>query len=574
MRIFNFDSFMSFEALLRENNVPGLTELDVILPDLSLSGYAISLEGAIIVFFLLLGVYAMLDYNVQLLPQEKFRLAISMSHWIHSPLVLLRNRLEEIMESSVSEETCRVLKSALGLSEHIIVCNRNMMQLDRVDWKAVAEARTAEVEIHSYVQMVVDRCRLYADSRHVQLEISHCEGCVGCKVNEVVMTAAIQYLLNKIVDITSPGGCIYIAVSHDASFWKLQAINCKKTKRTIFIPMLPILSYSSLRTVRKIIRLHGGRTTAYKYGKSAVCQIVVPVNCRCQDKAESGLDIFLRKWTSLRIGEVTDSNRKESTIATGNLPRILLVMADNMLGNYLQTALSSEFNISLKATLDISELAFVEEKPDAILIDENVDGICGDEICSRIKAEKMTAAIPIILLVEYGDSRSYLSHAGSGADRLELRTVGIYRLRADIHMLINSCILLHKQTTQILANTVHILPKTMEKNDDNLLFIGKVRKLLEENLSTERYTINRLSTDMGMSRTRFYNKMKELTGKPPVEYMLTFKMESAKVLLISGQYNITEIAEMLGYCDAKYFRKKFKIVYHTCPTEYLKNNAG
>ena len=79
-----------------------------------------------------------------------------------------------------------------------------------------------------------------------------------------------------------------------------------------------------------------------------------------------------------------------------------------------------------------------------------------------------------------------------------------------------------------------------------------------------------LCAGMGMSRTSFYNKMKELTGKYPMEYMLTFKMERAKVLLASGQYNVTETAEMLGYCDSKYFSKKFKDFYHVSPTKFMK----
>lgn len=42
------------------------------------------------------------------------------------------------------------------------------------------------------------------------------------------------------------------------------------------------------------------------------------------------------------------------------------------------------------------------------------------------------------------------------------------------------------------------------------------------------------------------------------------------MLLKSGRHSIAEIADMLGYCDAKYFGRKFKDYYHICPTGYLK----
>lgn len=122
----------------------------------------------------------------------------------------------------------------------------------------------------------------------------------------------------------------------------------------------------------------------------------------------------------------------------------------------------------------------------------------------------------------------------------------------------------------MFVDTVSVVPETVDKEDDSLVFINKVRELLEKNLTVEGYTIDMLCAGIGMSRTNFYYKMKELTGKSPVEYMFAFKMEKAKILLASQRYNVTEIAGMLGYCDAKYFGKKFKSFYHVCPTRYMK----
>ncbi len=122
----------------------------------------------------------------------------------------------------------------------------------------------------------------------------------------------------------------------------------------------------------------------------------------------------------------------------------------------------------------------------------------------------------------------------------------------------------------MLADTIHMLPQAVGKEDDNFLFISKVRKLIEENMAMQGYTIDSLCAGIGMSRTRFYNKMKELTGKYPREYVSTFKMERAKELLASGCYSVTEVADMLGYCDAKYFGKKFKGFYNVCPTKFIK----
>ena len=256
--------------------------------------------------------------------------------------------------------------------------------------------------------------------------------------------------------------------------------------------------------------------------------------------------------------------------SAANHPNILLIMQDTLFRSHLQTALCGEFNTTFRETLDMPELMYGKEKPDAIIIDETVNGICGDALCSCIRDEETTADIPLVLLVNNDDNWSYHSHAGSGADRLELRTVSVCRLKTDLHMLIDRRLFQRKRVNLKLAEKTHVLSKAVEKDDSGLFFISKVRDLLENNLATEGYTIDTLCADMGMSRTNFYNRMKQLTGKSPMEYMLYFKMEKAKHLLASGQYSITEISEILGYCDAKYFGKRFKTFYHTCPTGYLK----
>ena len=129
--------------------------------------------------------------------------------------------------------------------------------------------------------------------------------------------------------------------------------------------------------------------------------------------------------------------------------------------------------------------------------------------------------------------------------------------------------------SRFIADTVApTLPEKIRKDDACLKFINKVRQLLEQNLAEESYTVDALSEDMGMSRTAFYKKMKKMTGQAPAAYMLTFKMERAKRLLASQDYSIGEIATMLGFCDSRYFAKRFKEACGICPSKYIETIIG
>ena len=163
----------------------------------------------------------------------------------------------------------------------------------------------------------------------------------------------------------------------------------------------------------------------------------------------------------------------------------------------------------------------------------------------------MIGYIPVVLLIRAFDNESYLSHLGSGADRLELRTESICRLRANIRMLVENRMVLRERVKLFLSDAVFPMVPTkeeMETENTDQIFMDKVNKILEKNLSTDKYTIDKLSSDIGMDR--------------------------ALKLLASQQYTVSEIAGMLGYCDAKYFGKKFKDFYHVCPTDYIKSIIG
>ena len=93
MKTFHSDLFMNLFAFFSADNASDFNNsaqsISVVLSHLSLSGYAIPLEGAAVGILLFLSTYIMLEHNLQLLSQEKFRLVVGMVRWVHTPLVLL-----------------------------------------------------------------------------------------------------------------------------------------------------------------------------------------------------------------------------------------------------------------------------------------------------------------------------------------------------------------------------------------------------------------------------------------------------------------------------------------------------
>lgn len=579
--LLNFRALLSIDS--GANLVNSKQAIGVILPDLSLLGYAVPVESFGIGLFIVLFAYLAVEYNVQLLSHEKLKIAMNMLHTTYTPLILLRNQLEELKTGNLPESLSQQVEEALGYTEYIIYCNQNIVTLNKVNKKILPKTSTANLELSSYITSIVNQCRPYADSRRIQLTVSECSDCVSCRINENIMTAALQHLISKLILGSDLGCCISINITHTTDSWQLQITNCEIADKRVgkmfpFIPVIfPIYGYSDLWTVRKIIRLHGGKINGYRHGKSFAFQIVIPTDCHCRNQECSAIKHSSTN-TKNKAKKSSESDKDDTPNAkTKDTSHILLVMADGAFRNYLRKALSRYFQISVLKDPDLLKDTVVRQNPDAIIIDDNVNGTNGDALSFRIKTDKMIGYIPVVLLIRAFDNESYLSHLGSGADRLELRTESICRLRANIRMLVENRMVLRERVKLFLSDAVFPMVPTKEKmetENTDQIFMDKVNKILEKNLSTDKYTIDKLSIDIGMSRTAFYSRIREITGNPPENYIYSFKMGRALKLLASQQYTVSEIAGMLGYCDAKYFGKKFKDFYHVCPTDYIKSIIG
>ena len=579
--LLNFRALLSIDS--GANLVNSKQAIGVILPDLSLLGYAVPVESFGIGLFIVLFAYLAVEYNVQLLSHEKLKIAMNMLHTTYTPLILLRNQLEELKTGNLPESLSQQVEEALGYTEYIIYCNQNIVTLNKVNKKILPKTSTANLELSSYITSIVNQCRPYADSRRIQLTVSECSDCVSCRINENIMTAALQHLISKLILGSDLGCCISINITHTTDSWQLQITNCEIADKRVgkmfpFIPVIfPIYGYSDLWTVRKIIRLHGGKINGYRHGKSFAFQIVIPTDCHCRNQECSAIKHSSTN-TKNKAKKSSESDKDDTPNAkTKDTSHILLVMADGAFRNYLKKALSRYFQISALEDPDLLKDTVVRQNPDAIIIDDNVNGTNGDTLSFRIKTDKMIGYIPVVLLIRAFDNESYLSHLGSGADRLELRTESICRLRANIRMLVENRMVLRERVKLFLSDAVFPMVPTKEEMETEItdqIFMDKVNKILEKNISTDKYTIDKLSIDIGMSRTAFYSRIREITGNPPENYIYSFKMDRALKLLASQQYTVSEIAGMLGYCDAKYFGKKFKDFYHVCPTDYIKSIIG
>ena len=89
-------------------------------------------------------------------------------------------------------------------------------------------------------------------------------------------------------------------------------------------------------------------------------------------------------------------------------------------------------------------------------------------------------------------------------------------------------------------------------------------------IEKEDLTIDAIASHLKMSRTKFYNKWKSVTGEAPTVFIEAVRMEKAHELLESGKYPVGTIPEMIGLKDVKNFRNRYKEYFGITPKESIK----
>ena len=107
-------------------------------------------------------------------------------------------------------------------------------------------------------------------------------------------------------------------------------------------------------------------------------------------------------------------------------------------------------------------------------------------------------------------------------------------------------------------------------------FVQNVLKIIEKNVSNPDFSVEDLSRGLFMSRSAVYRKLFILTGKTPVEYIRTIRLERAARLLQKTDKTVAEIAYETGFNNPKYFSRHFKAQFGVLPSTYhnTANDAG
>lgn len=312
-----------------------------------------------------------------------------------------------------------------------------------------------------------------------------------------------------------------------------------------------------LSITKEFVKLHGGSISVESAPDMGSCfTVLLPVQTlSAQTAVRSPLQ------TTIRNAEPAAIN---APAYTGKKPVILLVEDNEDFRFYLKDNLGMYYHI-IDAPNGLAGWHILQSTLPALVVsDVNMPEMDGLEFCRRIRQQSRTAHLPVILLTARATEEDQLEALDNGATDYITKPFNYEMLLSRIRNIISQQASLRDTFKQYIE--AH--PEEIQISPQDEQFIQQALRIVEKNIANPDFSVEELSRELFMSRVSAYKKILSLTGKTPILFIRSIRLQRAAQLLEKSRLTVAEVAYEVGFNNPKYFARYFKLEYGVLPSAY------
>ncbi|MFV0541090.1 MAG: two-component regulator propeller domain-containing protein [Aestuariibaculum sp.] len=332
-----------------------------------------------------------------------------------------------------------------------------------------------------------------------------------------------------------------------------------------------------LALVKSLILLHKGIITVYSEPKKGTEFVVCfPTETSTYEakhflnkKAKNNTPAY-KNIVPVAPLEITAPLPKENNYTKDK--RNIIVAEDNIdLREMIVDYLSSNFNI-LEAENGLEVLRILEKKRiDLIISDIMMPKMDGIALCREVKENIDFSHIPFVLLTAKVGLDSKLEGAQSGADLYFEKPIDFELLVLSINNIFKQ----QQQIRQYYSKNFFAKSHELTTNQREREFMQKFITVLDKNLDKPEMDINQIASELFMSRSKLYNKIKGITGQSIIKFITNYRLRKAAHLIIEKDISMREVMTFVGLESQSYFSRMFKKEFGSTPTNFaLQHKKG
>ena len=331
-----------------------------------------------------------------------------------------------------------------------------------------------------------------------------------------------------------------------------------------------------LSLVRRLAEIHKGSVAVdSELGKGSTFTVWIDVAEDAfteKDKISSDKELvtvkdYVSKAEPLSVdsqdGVVTQLS-KEKEVGEGM--HTLLVVEDNAdMLKFLADLLGKEYHVvTAKDGQEAWNIAISRQDIEMVVSDVMMPRMTGNELCNMLKGNMATSHIPVILLTAKSDPDDIKSGYKDGADVYISKPFDPVALCYQIGNILR---LVRNRQEKIVEGGKEAIEANNTLTQLDKDFVTSISDMVEVNLENANFSIDDITSSMGISRSLLYTKMKSLMNISMGDYIRHKRIERACHMLSEG-YNVSETAYACGFSDPNYFSKLFKKMKGMAPSHY------
>lgn len=517
--------------------------------------------------------------RLQELDRLKLKFLTNLSHDFRTPISLISGPVEQLIDG---EKTTAKL-------DKLYIIRRNAKRLlnlvnQLLDFRKLEEQelklQLSQGEFVSFVKDVSESFRDLSERKHINFSFSSTIQQLDVLFDHDKVERILFNLLSNAFKFTLEGGHISVVLEDapeqldgDHKWVMLKVTDSgigipKETVDKIYDRFFQsdasttILNYGTgigLSITREFVKMHGGTIHVESEpdnGSSFTIHLPLLITAAGRTPVPP---------PALPAGKVVSPKKVNGATDKKALPIILLV-EDN-----------DDFRFYLKDNLDDSHMVIEAENgrvgwqkalahhPQLIISDISMPEVNGIDMVHKLKSDKRTSHIPIILLTALNDQQQQINGLATGANDYITKPFDFEVLHAKIKSLLE----LNSAMKSTYVKQISLATPEVRIDSSDELLLQKIVLFLEQNINNPQLSVEGLSKQFGMSRSTLYTKLLEITGQTPVEYIRSFRLEKATVLMEKSNMTIAEIAYHVGFTTPNYFARSFKQKFGILPSEYV-----
>ncbi|MBS7229639.1 response regulator [Flavobacterium psychroterrae] len=519
--------------------------------------------------------------------QAKLDFFTNISHEFRTPLTLILGPLQQILANyNGTNEMYKKLLVIEGSANHLLSLINRLMDFRKLENHQVM-LESAEGNIVKFTKEIFLSFIEYAKDGGYTYTFESSEEEIPVYFDRYKLERVFYNLISNAFRYTPKGGNIHLKISHDNENLFIAVEDsgagiAEEYKDKIFDLFFEVPMHNNVKKnynkgtgiglsiVKNIVKLHKGNIeVTNKQTEGAVFTVTLPLGREHLLDNEIITDFKISDDISqynvqLERSEIAEPDDIDDFVVNDEKQTILIVEDHKVLRSFMKNLLKEDYNIIEAENGKVAFEKAVQQIPNLIISDVIMPEMVGTELCSKIKENLKTSHIPVILLTSRTSLVYKFEGLESGADDYISKPFNLIEFKLRVKNLLNST----ERLKNKFSSEDNFIPSeiTVSSLDEELL--KKAFKIVEENISNEQFDIPFFCTELGVSRTMLFLKVKAWTNFTPNEFIHEIRLKRAAQLLEQNKLNVSEVSYKVGFNNPKYFSKCFQKKYGETPTQF------